>query len=56
MANRLAGYLAREFPDYIELHLLLNLAAQTWPRFGLSARDLAEMDEFLLELMKVYLE
>lgn len=42
-----------EFPEFIELSALLKLAAVTWPRFGLSAAQLAEMDLWALELLRV---
>ena len=53
MVNQLHGRLAEEFPDYMELVSLLNLAAVTWPRFGLSVKDLSELDYLTLEFLRV---
>lgn len=52
MSRQFSHTLAAEFPEYIELNELLNLAAVTWPRFGLSAADLAEMDDWTLEMLR----
>jgi hypothetical protein len=56
MVNQLAEALVNEFPDYIELDGLLRLAAKTWPLYGLSAADLARMDHWTLELIRVRLD
>ncbi len=56
MARQFLSGLASEFPEYVELNGLLRLAAVTWPRFGLSAVDLAEMDDWTLELLKASLD
>ncbi len=56
MARQATDYIVREFPDYVEIHNLLSLAANTWPRFGISAGDLADADEFQQELIRIFLE
>ena len=56
MAEQLSHTLAAEFPEFITLNQILRLAAVTWPRFGLSAADLAQMDDWQLEMLKVYLD
>lgn len=53
MLDRLARKLTDDFPDYVELHELLNLAARTWPLFGISAGELAEMDEMTVEMVRL---
>lgn len=56
MARQLSDYIVREFPDYVEMSNLLALAAKTWPRFGISARDLAQAEEYEQELIRIWLE
>lgn len=53
MVKRITRRLVEDHPDYVELHGLLSLAAQTWPRFGVGARELAEMDEYTLALVRL---
>lgn len=55
MAGQLGQAIAVEFPEYFIINNLLQLAAQTWPRFGLSAADLGQMDLWTLELLRVAL-
>ena len=56
MVKRLTRRLVEEHPDYVELHGLLALAADTWPRFGLSVGELAEMDDYTLALVRLISE
>lgn len=53
MVKRLTARLVEDYPEYVELHGLLSLAAETWPRFGLSAGELAEMDDLTLEMVRM---
>jgi len=53
MVKRLTRRLVEDHPDYVEIHGLLALAAETWPRFGLGAGELAEMDEYTLALVRL---
>lgn len=56
MSRQLAHSLAAEIPEFYQVQSLLSLAAQTWPRFGLSAGDLAEMDDWSIEVIRAALE
>lgn len=56
MVKRASARLVEDFPEYVELHGLLALAAETWPRFGISAGELAEMDDMTLEMIKVLVD
>lgn len=56
MAEQLARALASEFPEYAELTALLRLAAQTWPRYGLSAGDLSKLDPWIMEMLRIMLD
>lgn len=56
MATRLAGRIARDFPEYLELHTVLSLAESTWRRVGIGALDLLEMNEYEVGLIRLYLE
>jgi len=56
MSRQLSLSLAAEFPEFIDLNALLRLAALTWPRFGLSAADLMELDPWLVEMIRISLE
>lgn len=53
MVRRITARLVEEHPDYVELQNLLALAADTWPRFGISAGELAEMDDWTLALVRL---
>lgn len=55
MAGQLGRAIAVEFPEYLAINSLLQLAAQTWPRFGLSAADLAKMDMWTVEILRMML-
>lgn len=55
MTEQLARALAAEFPEYAELTALLRLAAQTWPRYGLSAGDLSKLDPWIMEMLRTML-
>jgi hypothetical protein len=55
MARRVWENIARKYPDYAELHDILSLAAETWPRFGISAVDLVGLDEMSLEWIRLVL-
>jgi hypothetical protein len=48
--------MAREFPEYLELSALLTLASITWTRFGISAGELAQMDEMTVEMVRLLVE
>lgn len=56
MAEQFLSAIAQEFPEFIEAGALLRLAALTWPRFGLSAADLIELDRWTLEMLRINLE
>jgi hypothetical protein len=56
LSRQFSHTLAAEFPEYVELNELLDLAAVTWPRFGLSAADLAELDDWTLEILRMSLD
>jgi len=53
MSQQFYHSLAAEFPEYVELNSLLSLAAKTWPRFGIDAAQLSEMDDFQLEMIRI---
>jgi hypothetical protein len=56
MAEQFISSLAAEFPEFIKLNSILQLARRTWPRVGLSAADLSQMDDFTLEMLRVALD
>jgi len=56
MADGVWKRLAAEYPEYPELYSLLALGAVTWPRYGLSAAELARMSESELELIRLMTE
>lgn len=56
MARQLSHTLAAEFPEYVATQNILKLAALTWPIYGISAGDLAEMDNWSVELLRTILE
>ena len=56
MAQQLSHSLAAEFPEYYELNAILRLAALTWPKFGISAADLVELDPWVVEMIRVSLD
>lgn len=56
MVEQLSRSLAAEFPEYAELTALLRLAAQTWPRYGLSADDLSKLDPWTMEMLRIALD
>lgn len=56
MAGQIARALAAEYPEYLELKAILDLARVTWPRFGLSAAELSRMDGWQVEMIKATLE
>lgn len=56
MAQQITDYIIKEFPDYVELNGLLNLAAQTWPLFGISAIDLSQANEYDQEMLRIYIK
>lgn len=53
MVRNLNKRLALEFPEILELNHLLNLAEMTWPKYGLSAKDLSAMDDYTKELINI---
>jgi hypothetical protein len=55
MSQQLTLSLAEEIPEYFELNAILRIAAQTWPRFGISASELVNLDSWTLELLRVSL-
>lgn len=56
MAGQMARAITNEFPDYLEFKGIMDLAAVTWPRFGLSAVELSQLDNWQVEMLRVYLE
>jgi hypothetical protein len=55
MSRQLAHSLAQEIPEYFEMQNILRMAAQTWPRFGISAGELSQLDSWTVELLRVSL-
>lgn len=55
MARQVWANVAERHPAYVELHDVLSLAAETWPRFGIGAAELAEMDEMSLAQLRLAL-
>lgn len=53
MVDRIWQRLATDHPDYLELSNILHLATITWPKFGISAAELSQMDPHLLEMIKI---
>lgn len=53
MVRRLTEGIYRDYPEYMELYSLLSLAATTWRLFGISAGELAEMDDLTREMIKL---
>jgi len=53
MAERLTAQIESEHPDFVELRYLLNLAAETWPRWGLSVAELSQLDEYTLQMLAI---
>ena len=55
MAQQITDYIYNEFPDYVEMNGLLNLAARTWPLFGISASELSESSDYEQEMLRIYM-
>jgi len=55
MAEQFLSAIAQEFPEFIEVNSVLRLAALTWPKFGISAADLIELDPWVVEMIRVSL-
>lgn len=55
MVEHIGERLAAEFPEYVEMNQILHLAAQTWPRFGISAAEIAALSAYEVALLKVAL-
>ena len=53
MAKRLRERIVRDFPQYAELKTLLDLASVTWPRYGIGAAELSELDDYTKELLVI---
>lgn len=53
MVKRMTRRLVEDFPEYAELHDILTLAATTWPLFGISAGELAGMDDVTLAMIRL---
>jgi len=53
MVKSINKRLANEYPEILDLSYILALAEITWPKYGLSAKDLSEQDDYLLELIKI---
>jgi len=47
--------MAAEFPEVIELQSLLSLAQITWKYYGISAQDLANLDDWTIEVLSTLL-
>jgi hypothetical protein len=56
MAGQIARAIATEFPEFINLKGLLDMAAVTWPRYGLSAAELRQMNLWEVEMLRVLIE
>lgn len=55
MVNELSRRLAAEFPEFIALSNLLDVAEATWPRYGLGAEALSELDPWIYQLLLIKL-
>ena len=51
MVNTISQDIARDYPDYLMLANLLNVAKDTWRLFGISAGELSELDDTTLEMI-----
>jgi len=52
MAEQFLSTIAQEFPEVIEAQNILNLASITWPKYGISALDLSEMDMWRVTVLE----
>jgi len=55
MARQLSLTLAADFPEIVELQELLSLARVTWKYYGISAQDLADLDDWTIEVLSTLL-
>lgn len=53
MIDKIWERLATDHPDYIELSSLFHMASYTWPKFGISAAELSQLDPHTLEMIKI---
>lgn len=53
MAQGIWRRIAQEHPVYVELGGLLELAAKTWPAYGISAAELSRLDPVELEYLRL---
>jgi hypothetical protein len=53
MVDKVWQRLATDHPDYLELSSILHLASHTWPKFGISAAELSQLDPHTLEMIKI---
>lgn len=51
MARRLRERIVRDYPHYAELKTLLDLASVTWPKYGIGAAELSDLDDYTRELL-----
>lgn len=56
MVKQVWAGVVRDYPEFAELNSLLTLAATTWPRWGISAAQLAQMDEEGLTMLRLIVE
>jgi len=55
MVKRVNQRIMDEYPDYLELRYLAQIAAQSWPKFGISLADLTGMELWQVEMVKLLL-
>jgi hypothetical protein len=55
MARQFSMILATDFPEVIELQELLSLARVTWKYYGISAQELAQLDDWTIEVLSTLL-
>jgi hypothetical protein len=55
MARQFSTILATDFPEVVELQELLSLARVTWKYYGISAQELAQLDDWTIEVLSTLL-
>lgn len=56
MVKRLQAKLRQDFPEFLELDALLNMASLTWQRYGISAGELSELEDIQKEMIWLKLQ
>ena len=52
MVRQIEGDIMEKHPDYVEIIDYMSLSILTWAKFGLSMKDLTQLDEYTLALIK----